>query len=125
MGYFHVDFPLPECFKGRLFKTATKDVEHVFGVLQARWAIVRGPDRYWHRKKLKQIMLTSIILHNMIVEDKGNHVTNWYNDEDDEPIQSFWAQIEGSWLSLDKFQTTGSQVYHQLNAGLIEHICVQ
>ncbi|XP_042458468.1 uncharacterized protein LOC122042417 [Zingiber officinale] len=68
-------FPCPEDPKRRLFKerqeAARKDVEQAFGVLQAQWAIVRGPARYWYRKKLKHIMLACIILHNIIVEDEG------------------------------------------------------
>ncbi|XP_050259469.1 uncharacterized protein LOC126704472 [Quercus robur] len=47
-----------------------KDVERAFGVLQARFAIVRGPTRFFHLETLKDIMMACIILHNMIVEDE-------------------------------------------------------
>ncbi|XP_057755371.1 uncharacterized protein LOC130974513 [Arachis stenosperma] len=47
-----------------------KDVERAFGVLQARFAIIRGPARFWENKKLANIMRSYIILHNMIVEDE-------------------------------------------------------
>ncbi|CAN0865478.1 Protein ANTAGONIST OF LIKE HETEROCHROMATIN PROTEIN 1 [Linum grandiflorum] len=47
-----------------------KDVERAFGILQARWAIVRNPARSWDVPTLKNIMLTCIILHNMIIEDE-------------------------------------------------------
>ncbi|XP_052109291.1 uncharacterized protein LOC127744108 [Arachis duranensis] len=47
-----------------------KDVERAFGVLQARFAIIRGPGRFWEKKKLANIMRACIILHNMIVEDE-------------------------------------------------------
>ncbi|XP_072064342.1 uncharacterized protein [Arachis hypogaea] len=47
-----------------------KDVERAFGVLQARFAIIRGPARFWEKKKLANIMRACIILHNMIVEDE-------------------------------------------------------
>ncbi|ETL28352.1 hypothetical protein L916_18272 [Phytophthora nicotianae] len=51
---------------------ARKDVERGFGVLQSRWAIVKGPARFWSHKDLCMIMKACIILHNMIVELKTN-----------------------------------------------------
>ena len=53
-------------------ESARKDVERAFGVLQARFAIVRGPARLWKLEVLKDIMKACIILHNMIVEDERN-----------------------------------------------------
>ncbi|XP_047309860.1 uncharacterized protein LOC124913310 [Impatiens glandulifera] len=86
MGYYLADgiyppwatfvksIPLPMNQKTKHF-TATqefvrKDVERAFGVLQARFAIVRGPTRYFDREALNKIMLACIIMHNMIVEDE-------------------------------------------------------
>ncbi|XP_075478959.1 protein ANTAGONIST OF LIKE HETEROCHROMATIN PROTEIN 1-like [Primulina tabacum] len=121
-------FPCPEDPKRRLLNerqesSARKYVERAFGVLQSRWAIVRGPARYWYRKKLKYIMLTCIILHNMIVEDEGCNVTNWSNDEGDEPTQP----VEGSNRGFHDYlrrnsELRDSQVHHQLRADLVEHI---
>ncbi|KAM2013635.1 hypothetical protein ACFX1T_025324 [Malus domestica] len=50
-----------------------KDVEHCFGILQARWAIVRGAARMFDLESLRSIMMMCIILHNMIVEDKYDY----------------------------------------------------
>ncbi|XP_073026755.1 uncharacterized protein [Primulina eburnea] len=120
-------FPCPEDPNRKLFKerqeSARKDVERAFWVLQNRWTIVRGPARYWYRKKLKQILLACIILHNMIVEDEEGHVKNWYNDEDDEPAQP----IHGSNRGFQDYLRTNSelrdpQVHHQLRSDLVEHI---
>ena len=47
-----------------------KEVERAFGVLQARFAIVRGPARFFHSETLQDIMKACVILHNMIVEDE-------------------------------------------------------
>ncbi|CAL9001713.1 unnamed protein product [Prunus brigantina] len=46
-----------------------KEVERCFGILQARWAIIRGAARMLDEEMLWSIMMTYIILHNMIVED--------------------------------------------------------
>lgn len=42
-----------------------KDVERAFGVLQAKYAIVKGPARLWSQEDLKYIVDCVIILHNM------------------------------------------------------------
>ena len=39
-------------------------------MLQARFAIVRGPARFFYHETLQDIMKACIILHNMIIEDK-------------------------------------------------------
>ncbi|CAN1304141.1 hypothetical protein LINPERPRIM_LOCUS26090 [Linum perenne] len=47
-----------------------KDVERAFGILQSRWAIVCNPARSWDIPTLRNIMLSCIILHNMIIENE-------------------------------------------------------
>jgi hypothetical protein len=47
-----------------------KDVERAFGVLQSRFAIVRGPARLWDEDTLHNIKMACIIMHKMIVEDE-------------------------------------------------------
>ncbi|XP_026410196.1 protein ALP1-like [Papaver somniferum] len=55
------------CFT-KMQEGARKDVERAFGILQAKWHIVRGPVEYWDEEDLKFIMLSCVILHNMIIE---------------------------------------------------------
>ncbi|CAL2247221.1 unnamed protein product [Prunus armeniaca] len=50
-----------------------KDVERCFGILQARWAIIRGAARLFDEEVLRSIIMTCIILHNMIVEDEYDY----------------------------------------------------
>ena len=49
---------------------ARKDVERDFGILQAQFAIVRGPARFWDQKILWYIMHACVIMHNMIIENE-------------------------------------------------------
>jgi hypothetical protein len=86
MGYFLVDGIYPEWpafiktvrnpvdHKKSLFDAAQeathKDIEWTFRVLQARWAVVRGPAYGWDHDQISNIMTTCIILHNMIIEDE-------------------------------------------------------
>ncbi|XP_020260028.1 uncharacterized protein LOC109836529 [Asparagus officinalis] len=61
-------------------ESCRKDVERAFGVLQARFAIVRQPARMWDLDVLGKIMRACIILHNMIVEDeRDTYSRNWEN----------------------------------------------
>nr|GEX52794.1 hypothetical protein [Tanacetum cinerariifolium] len=58
----------------RVQKAARKDIERAFGVLQGRWEIIRQPACAYQINMLKKIMYCCIMLHNMILEDKGFEV---------------------------------------------------
>jgi hypothetical protein len=47
-----------------------KDVERAFGVLQARYAIIKNSGCLWKESNIALIMKTAIILHNMTIEDE-------------------------------------------------------
>ncbi|GJS30427.1 RNA-directed DNA polymerase, eukaryota [Tanacetum coccineum] len=51
-------------------ESVRKDVERAFGVLQGRWRIIAQPARAWTVNKLRRIMYTCIILHNMILKNQ-------------------------------------------------------
>ena len=78
---FVQSIPLAQDPKASLFATyqeaVRKDVERAFGVLQARFAIIKYPVLMWDKIKIGKIMRTCIILHNMIVEDKRNGYTQF------------------------------------------------
>ncbi|CAL8136879.1 unnamed protein product [Prunus armeniaca] len=69
--------PNPQSEKERRFASFQegyrKDVERCFGILQARWAIIRGAARMLDEEVMQSIMMTCITLHNMIVEDKCDY----------------------------------------------------
>ncbi|XP_008245272.1 PREDICTED: uncharacterized protein LOC103343387 [Prunus mume] len=74
---FVKSLPHPRTKKQKLFATYQegyrKDVERCFGILQARWAIIRGAARMFDEEVLRSIMMSCIILHNMIVEDEYDY----------------------------------------------------
>uniref|UniRef100_A0A0D3EHY1 DDE Tnp4 domain-containing protein n=1 Tax=Brassica oleracea var. oleracea TaxID=109376 RepID=A0A0D3EHY1_BRAOL len=78
---FVQSIPLPQGPKASLFATyqeaVRKDVERAFGVLQARFAIVKNPALFWDKIKIGKIMRACIILHNMIVEDERDGYTQF------------------------------------------------
>ncbi|XP_024160560.1 uncharacterized protein LOC112167738 [Rosa chinensis] len=77
----------------RMQEAYRKDVERAFGILQARWAIIRGPARGWSKENLQYIMMTCIILHNMIVEDEHDEDAAQPFDPDDIPTRPRKAEI--------------------------------
>lgn len=51
-------------------ESARKDVERAFGVLQARFEIIKRPARSWYETHIINILMACVILHNMIIEDE-------------------------------------------------------
>ncbi|KAL9688826.1 hypothetical protein QQ045_033250 [Rhodiola kirilowii] len=147
MGYYLADgiypewatfvktIPRPQGEKRKLFakyqEGQRKDVERAFGVLQSRFAIIRGPARFWDKRDLARIMRACIILHNMIVEDERNtYATPFgplpsYDDISDglsqpnlgdEPFAPYENYIQSNIRIRDKPK------HRQLQADLVEHI---
>nr|XP_045087060.1 uncharacterized protein LOC123494768 [Aegilops tauschii subsp. strangulata] len=56
-------------------KAAIKDVDRAFGVMQARFVVVRGPAKQWDPEPLWEVLTCCVIMHNMIVEDEGEDAT--------------------------------------------------
>jgi hypothetical protein len=55
----------------KLQESARKDIERAFGVLQARWHILKVGCRLWEKDDVMAVMKCCIILHNMIVEERS------------------------------------------------------
>lgn len=146
MGYYLVDgiypgwaafvktIPLPQndrdkCFARRQ-EGARKDVERAFGVLQARFAILRIPARFWERSLLSKIMYACIIIHNMIVEDERDtyRVRYDFNSCDQgcnpiPPVQPEHGPIDGFTDLLDRNAALRDRRRHiRLKKDLVEHI---
>ena len=99
-------------------------MERAFGVLQARFAIVREPARFWDTKTLGLIMKACVIMHNMIVEDEGTVDPDERFDEGGEDVQPSRGKptrtlhefIEAHKKIRDK------ETHFQLKEDLIEHL---
>lgn len=60
---------------------ARKDVERAFGVLKAKWHIVKNAARPYELENLRSIMYACIIMHNMVVEEKGRNIATYIPSE--------------------------------------------
>ncbi|XP_035546169.1 uncharacterized protein LOC118348486 [Juglans regia] len=109
-------------------ESARKDVEQAFGVLQARFVIVRGPARYFQPRVLKDIMYTCIILHNMIVEDERHQYLGVdqfiYESNDDTPHEPISRDNIPEFMEFiaQHHRIRDRGTHSQLQADLIEHL---
>ncbi|XP_024007769.1 uncharacterized protein LOC112083888 [Eutrema salsugineum] len=133
---FIKSIPLPQGSKATLFakrqEGTRKDVERAFGVLQARFAIVKNPALFWDKDKIGKIMRACIILHNMIVEDEREGLTQYdlsdfqhgeghgSSQVDHDYSTDMHSNIADMLIARKKVRDT--QVHKQLQADLVEHI---
>ncbi|KAL9683270.1 hypothetical protein QQ045_015089 [Rhodiola kirilowii] len=125
---------LPQSEPDKLFakyqEGCRKDIERAFGVLQARFKIIREPARMWDICDLAIIMRACIILHNMIVEDeRDTYAQNWTDYEQSETsgsstTQPFSTEVLPSFANhvRARSELRDSNVHHQLQVDLVKHI---
>ncbi|KAF8404779.1 hypothetical protein HHK36_009668 [Tetracentron sinense] len=102
-------------------ESAKKDVERAFGVLQARFAIVRGPSCFWDIPKLSDIMKTCIIMHNMIVEDERDIYMSDLNYDviDENTTVSHEGTVELSQIFQNHRRIRDKGIHSQLQVYLV------
>ena len=107
-------------------ESARKDVERAFGVLQARFAIVRGPTRLWKLEVLKNIMKACIILHNMIFEDErdNNEMDFSYDASDGIPTPTLISEWSSELLQFihTQHRIQDRDTHSILQTDLVEHL---
>jgi hypothetical protein len=105
-----------------------KDVKRAFGVLQARYAIIKFAGRLWKESDLDLIMQTVIILHNMTIEDEeGSKYANDYEYHQLPHTKASVSTNEESNQSFDTFLLRYQRIrdihrHTRLKDDLIEHL---
>ncbi|XP_058748763.1 uncharacterized protein LOC131621735 [Vicia villosa] len=125
---------LPQSEPDKLFakyhEGCRKDIERAFGVLQARFKIIREPARLWDINDLALIMRSCIILNNMIVEDERDiYAQNWTDYDQSEASksstpESFSTEVLPAFANHVRARSVmrDSNVHHELQADLVKHI---
>uniref|UniRef100_A0A0D3BXV0 Myb-like domain-containing protein n=1 Tax=Brassica oleracea var. oleracea TaxID=109376 RepID=A0A0D3BXV0_BRAOL len=133
---FIQSIPIPQGPKATLFaqhqEAVRKDVERAFGVLQARFAIVKNPALFWDTAKIGRIMRACIILHNMIVEDERDGYTHFdvseFQPGEDTGTShvdlTYSTYIPSNIVNMMGVRTRirDRQMHQQLKADLVEHL---
>jgi len=107
-----------------------KDIKRAFGVLQARFKIIREPARLWVIADLGIIMRSCIILHNMIVEDeRDTYAQRWTNFEQSEvsgssTLQPYSTEVLPAFANhvRSRSELHDPNVHHELQSNLVKHI---
>nr|GEV60950.1 hypothetical protein [Tanacetum cinerariifolium] len=128
---FVKSFTIANLEKNALFnrqqKSARKDVERAFGVLQGRWHIICQPARAYTVNKLRIIMYTCIILHKMILKDQKFALSEF----DQQNYICPQPNILRSWVERCEVQQRKSkelrdkQTHAKLQRNVIEHLWQQ
>ena len=106
-------------------EAARKDVERAFGVVRARWGIVRSAVMMWKSETLWQLMICCVILHNMIVEDEGDDVD--LTNDFEAPREQVQILKDPNVVPLMNFlqmhqNLRDHHVHAQLPSDLVEHM---
>ncbi|XP_048603562.1 uncharacterized protein LOC111203417 [Brassica napus] len=129
----------PQGPKASLFATkqeaVRKDVERAFGVMQARFAIVKNPALLWDKIKIGKIMRACIILHNMIVEDERDKYTLTDVSVFEQPESSRSSPVDLNFstqmptnlhdvmgMLTIRNEVRDNQIHQRLKADLVENI---
>ncbi|GKC63789.1 ALP1-like protein [Tanacetum coccineum] len=107
-----------------LYKTkheaARKDAERAFGVLKSKWKLIKYPARGMSRRRLSDVMYTCIILHNMIIHDNGEAISNDYfpkeQHRDDDLVRTHEESMQVTQEIINR--TT----HLSLKSNLVEHL---
>ncbi|TVU45067.1 hypothetical protein EJB05_04538, partial [Eragrostis curvula] len=110
-------------------ESARKDVERAFGVLQSRFAMVRGPARLWSKEQLWYIMQACVLLHNMIIEDEREEEQdfNYHQESNGIPVLKPEDYQRRDPFVLENFLKIHQEIedkssHEQLRDDLVEHL---
>jgi len=123
----------PQSAEHKLFSEhqegARKDVECAFGILQARFRILRNPARLYDQGDLQNIMLACIIIHNMIIEDEKDIENDSFDLNEEATTSTVQAAtithghdpVMEDVLQRDT-EIRDREAHRQLQSDLIDHI---
>nr|XP_043616058.1 uncharacterized protein LOC122587974 [Erigeron canadensis] len=108
----------------RYQEAARKDVERAFGVLQGRWAILKQDACPHSVNKIKRMMYACVILHNMIVQDNGNAISDleedYLSDLTNMPRRTWDERVATQMRVVGEIRDR--RTHHRLRNALVDHV---
>jgi hypothetical protein len=103
-----------------------KDVEMMFGKLQGKYHIVKGPARVWCPEDMRYIMLCVVILHNMGIKyERGPGLAIQEYEGSTEPRLSNTRNVPEISALIENHRRIRSRAANaQLKEDLIEHLWI-
>ena len=106
---------------------ARKGVERAFGVLQARFAIVRYPALTWSKEQMWEVMTACVILHNMIIESERDFPV--FDTEPYErvgPLADVDHNVPPAFAAFlaRRQEIRDTTTHHQMQDHLVEHLWI-
>ncbi|KAD3066357.1 hypothetical protein E3N88_34237 [Mikania micrantha] len=99
---------------------ARKDIERAFGVLKKKWHMIQHPARAWKPSRIRNALYACVILHNMIIEDNGRAICEFY--EEDDPNLLEHVEINEEEKQANRRMLRNEDTHANLKADLIEHL---
>ena len=92
------------------------DVERAFGVLKRKWGILNRPLRPHTVDRIRKLVYTCVILHNMIIHDAGNAIS---------PVHIRDPLIQPVFDKAALAEIRHEETHFRLRFDLIDHIHTQ
>ena len=96
-------------------------MERDFGILQARWGILKNRVRQWSLQTINDIKIACIIMYNMIIEDEEEQGLEAYFDRAVE-IGRMQSQLTYQELESGTRDLENVSAHYTLRNDLIEHL---
>ncbi|KAD3642010.1 hypothetical protein E3N88_31234 [Mikania micrantha] len=90
------------------------------GGLGKKWHMIQHPARAWKPSRIRNALYACVILHNMIIEDNGRAICEFY--EEDDPNLLEHVEINEEEKQANRRMLRNEDTHANLKADLIEHL---